>query len=126
MFKFVYGALIVVALLIARGFNSVAFVGQQDSQAVIAVSYGAEDTGAIDIYVDQTLVVENFSSSDSTVYIQVAAGDHLLDVVPAGEQIVMMKTTEMDFEAGHTYQLLFTHSMSQASLEIMAIDETIE
>ena len=45
-------------------------------------------------------------------------------IVPAGENIVLIKTTELAFKADHTYQLTLDGLKADWSVELRAIDET--
>lgn len=123
MFKFVYGALLLTVLLIARGFGSFAPTEQQDRGVIIALTHAAQDVGAVDIYIDHNLMIEDFSSTNPTVSIQVTPGNHLIDVFPAGESVVMTKTTELAFEADHTYQLVLIAPETETSVEFLVLDE---
>ena len=111
-------------LLTAKGFSASAQT--RASSAEITLAYAAPEAGAIDVYVDHELAIRNFSSGDPAVSIQVSQGDHLVDVFPAGGDIVMMKTTEMAFEAGHSYRIVLDGSEAGGSVALGIADEALK
>jgi Domain of unknown function (DUF4397) len=116
------GAVILVTLGVGTSVQPLIDVGNSN----IAFTNAAQDVGAIDIYVDHELVIEHLANTDPAVHIQLAPGHHLVDVFPGGENVVLIKTTELSFEADHAYQLILTGLATDWSVALKAIDNSVE
>jgi hypothetical protein len=75
------------------------------------------------VYIDRSRVIEDLHMSDPMVYMRLTPGKHLIDVIPAGENIILIKTTEMAFEAGHTYQVTLVGLEADWSVKLVAKDK---
>ena len=98
---------------------------QPRPQSVVTFANASADVGAVDVYMDHKLIIEDFANTDPTVDIQLTPGDHLVDVFPAGESIVLIKTTELNFEADHRYQLTLDGLEADWSVALAVADETL-
>jgi hypothetical protein len=130
MQKYMWTTLFIVGLcgvlLVVKAFGASAQTQIRMSNAVMILTNAAPDVGPVDVYIDYNRVIENLHMADEAFYTQVAPGNHLIDVVPAGETVILIKTTELAFEAGHTYQLALDGLMADWSVALVALDVTVE
>jgi hypothetical protein len=59
-------------------------LAQSDSMAKVRVIHASPDAPAVDVYVDGEVAVEGLEFQSGTDYLDLAAGDHQFQVVPAG------------------------------------------
>jgi uncharacterized protein DUF4397 len=94
--------------------------------AVITLTNASMDVGTIDVYIDHVRVTEGLQMTDPAFSTQIAPGHHLIDVFPAGENIVLIETTAMTFESDHIYQLALIGLQAGWTVQLVAIDQTAE
>ena len=113
-----------VVLLVIKEFGSYAQIQIKMGSAVFSLTNAAQDVGAIDVYIDHKLVKAALQKTDPAFFMQLTPGNHLIDVVPAGENITLIKTTELAFKANHTYQLTLAGREADWSVALGVADET--
>jgi Domain of unknown function (DUF4397) len=128
MHKTIWTTLFIVGLsavlLVAKALGAFTHTQIRMGNAVVALSNSAQDVGAIDVYIDHNLVKANLAATDPTVYMELAPGDHVVDVFPAGGNVVLVKTTDLDFKRDHTYHLTLTGLDADWSVALAVADET--
>jgi hypothetical protein len=129
MGKIMWTTLLVIglatALLLSMGLGVLAQTRAAPDSAVITFTNDAPDVPAIDVYIDRNLVIAGLSNTDPAVMIQVASGDHLVDVVPAGADVVLIKTTDLVFETDHSYGLTLAGQQADWSVALVVTDDTV-
>jgi uncharacterized protein DUF4397 len=126
--KYLWTTLVIVGfcavLVVTKVFGAYTQTQVPMDNAVVVVTNAAPDVEVIDVYIDHQLVLQHLSTTDLTDYLQLTPGNHLIDVAPAGENTMLIKTTELAFEAGHTYQLALDGLKADWSVALRAIDVT--
>lgn len=56
----------------------------QESTAMVRVVHASPDAPAVDVYVDGTLAIEGLAFPNGTDYVELPAGEHQVQVTPAG------------------------------------------
>jgi uncharacterized protein DUF4397 len=124
MRKVIWTTLVIVSvfvgLFIIKAVGASAQPTTRTASAVISVSNSAPDVGAIDVYIDHQLAKANLSTTDPAISIEVAPGNHLIDVFPAGQTVVLIKTTELAVAANHTYRFSLSGRTSDWSVALGA------
>src|SRR5512135_3366299 len=75
--------LALVACFVA--FSSSASAAQVDSSAFVRVVHASPDAGTVDVFVDGSKLLSNFTFATVTGYVKVPAGAHNIQVAPAGQ-----------------------------------------
>jgi hypothetical protein len=129
MGKIMWTTLLVVglgaALLLTAELGVLAQTRPAPDHAVIAFTNDAPDIPAIDVYIDRNLVIAGLSNTDPAIMIQVTTGEHLVDVVPAGANVVLIKTTDLIFETDHSYQLTLAGQQADWSVALAVTGSTV-
>lgn len=98
--------IITVLALLAVGVFTVMTVAAQDENAMIRVFHGSPDAGPVDIYLDGEATLEGVEFTDASDYMEVPAGEHQVQVVPAGEDASAAVIDEtVTIEAGMNYTI---------------------
>lgn len=98
--------IITVLALLAVGVFTVMTVAAQDESAMVRVFHGSPDAGPVDIYLDGEATLEGVEFTDASDYMEVPAGEHQVQVVPAGEDASAAVIDEtVTVEAGMNYTI---------------------
>ena len=129
MRKLIWTTLIIV--IIPMGLFAIKEIGastqpiSKSTGAVIFVSNRAQDVGTIDVYIDRQLVKANLSTTDPEVSIEVSPGSHLIDIFPAGQHVVLIKTTDLVVGANRSYHFSLTGREADWSVALVSVDAVV-
>jgi hypothetical protein len=105
---------------------SVTVVQSQGDQPVrlriMQLSYLPPSSVAIDIYLDETLVLEDIGFPFATDYFATVSGEHVLKTV-ISDQADKSAATMLTLEPGHSYSVIASGDYSQ-QVTFMVVDET--
>ncbi len=97
------GACASLAILVMP-MTPVAQAVSKQNDAMVRVVHASPDAGAVDVYVDGTKLLNNFTFGTITDYQQVPAGSHKIQVTPTGKDIsTAVITQDVSVNAGGIY-----------------------
>ncbi len=111
------GSALVVGLVVSAG-------AQEDSTAMVRVIHASPDAPAVDVLVDGERAVEGLEFQSGTDYLELAAGDHQFQVVPAGgEAADAVIDAPATLEAGVWYSVVAVGTLD--SIEPLIVTDDI-
>ncbi len=115
-----------ILVLLVVGVFAVMSVAAQDEAAMVRVFHGSPDAGEVDIYVDGEATLEGVAFTDASEYMEVPAGEHQIQVVPAGEDAsaaVIDETVTLD--AGTNYTIAAIGSAASVQPLVLTDDSAM-
>lgn len=114
-----------LALVSAFAIGLVGTAGAQDSTAMVRVIHASPDAPAVDVLVDGEVAVEGLEFQSGTDYLELPAGDHQFQVVPAGgaaaDAVIDAPAT---LEAGTWYSVVAVGLLAEIQPMIVVDDIT--
>ncbi|PAE24559.1 MULTISPECIES: DUF4397 domain-containing protein [Bacillaceae] len=77
----------------------------QGQQTKVRIFHGSPDSGPIDIYINGTRILKDFSYKDVSSYATLPAGSHQIDIYPAGSMVSALVSRPNITEAGKVYTI---------------------
>jgi hypothetical protein len=97
--------LLVVSMVAVLTLATVSFAAAQDDNAMVRVIHASPDAPAVDVWVDGAPAIQGLAFPEGTDYVELPAGDHQVQVVPAGgavEDAVIDATLTLTGGAAYT------------------------
>lgn len=80
---------------------------QGANESLVSVVHASPDAPAVDVYLDQTLILSNLAFFSASDYLSVTPGTYLVDVVPAGGALAdAVISTEVTASPGVAYSIV--------------------
>lgn len=96
--------IIALGLLFALTAVLPAFAATNQDNAMVRVVHASPDAGNVDVYVDGSKLLSNFTFGTVTDYVSVAAASHNIQVTPAGKDVsAAVITQSVSVDAGMAY-----------------------
>ena len=126
------GLLAVLALFAAMAVptRSVAAVAQDAGEPVsgdigqVRIVHASPDAGAIDIYIDEQVVLPGLDSLTATEFFPLAVGDHQVQFVPTGGAIDgALAEVEVEVEEGKSYEVVALNQLADIESKVFEINQ---
>ncbi|WP_324663970.1 DUF4397 domain-containing protein [Haloarcula sediminis] len=94
--------------------------GEMAGMAMVRVSHMSPDAPNVDVYVDGTAVLEDVPFGATSDYLEVAAGDHDVEITAAGDQSTSVFDDSITVEADTAYTVAAAGEISDGADEAFA------
>jgi hypothetical protein len=96
-----------------------------EGEAMVRVLHASPDAPAVDVYVDDDLVVDGVGYKDVTDYLALPAGTHKIEVYPSGDQSTVVITEQVAVSSGQSYTLGAIGQLESIRLTTMIDDQEV-
>ncbi|MCA9859068.1 MAG: DUF4397 domain-containing protein [Thermomicrobiales bacterium] len=96
------------------------------SDACVRVIHASPDAPAVDIYVNDSPIIEGLAFGASTDFVALPSGDDReVKIVPAGNPVDdALTTSQFDLDAGNAYEVIALNMLEDLNVEIEDVDLT--
>ncbi|TWI56319.1 DUF4397 domain-containing protein [Halalkalibacter nanhaiisediminis] len=98
---------------------------QESMDAMVRIVHATPDAPAVDIYVDQVLLLEALEYTDVSEYIELPSGKHDIEIFPRGDRDTSLAEEEITVEAGEKYTVAAIGEVESITLAAMVDDQTL-
>lgn len=77
----------------------------QEQQARVRMFHGSLDAGPLDIYINGTQILKDFSYKEASGYAVLPAGKHQIDIYPAGSMVSTLLSRKITAAADNVYTI---------------------
>ncbi|MBG9448967.1 hypothetical protein ABE67_06480 [Cytobacillus firmus] len=96
----------------------------QGQQARVRMFYSSPDAGPIDIYINGTRILKDFSYKEASGYAVLPAGKHQIDIYPAGNMVSTLLSRKINAAADKVYTI--AAAGNSANLKLVLIEDQPE
>lgn len=91
----------------------------QGQQARVRMFHGSPDSGPIDIYINGTRILKDFSYKEASGYAALPAGKHQIDIYPAGSMVSTLLSRKINAAADKVYTIAAAGNSANLKLVLL-------
>ncbi|MEK3853526.1 DUF4397 domain-containing protein [Cytobacillus sp. FSL H8-0458] len=97
----------------------------QGQQARVRMFHGSPNAGPIDIYINGTRILKDFSYKEASGYAALPAGSHQIDIYPAGSMVSTLLSRKITAAADNIYTIAAAGNAANLKLVILEIQPEV-
>ncbi|TFD95497.1 DUF4397 domain-containing protein [Jeotgalibacillus sp. R-1-5s-1] len=123
--KKLLGSLLAAVMMMAMMGGAALADNHEGGEGWVRILHASPDAPAVDVYVNGEAVVEGAAFKDYTDYLALPAGDHEVEIFPAGDTETAVISETLTVESGMYYTASAIGTLDSISLNVTQDDLTI-